>query len=152
MAVARRAIGGVLVPKIRNRLAMQPLPMRLAEEVDRAVARKVSAALGFSYRNTTALTLPPDNLGFGFPSFFRMNGELAVAMVLRLLNHPLSAVRNVFKVRTANWSCLENDCLSPLDDATDTEMLYLKEARDTPNGRFTVDSSMNLLSPVVPTA
>lgn len=97
LGLIRRGIKTVLLPKIRSTLSMQPLPMRMAQDVDRALAHKVSLALGVEYRDTTALTLPLHMLGLGFPSIVHVNGEVAFDALLRQLNHPLAPFKDIAK-------------------------------------------------------
>lgn len=152
LAAIRRAIKVVLLPKVRNRLALQPLPMHMAEKIDQAVTRKVSSALGIGFRNTTALSLPVSHLGFGLPSFLRVNGELAITMVLRSLNHPLAPFRNVAQVLLINWSCLENRCVNPFFDISNATKAYVKRAREGPAEAPSISHIKKHQSDLVPAA
>lgn len=86
LSLIRRAVIGLLIPRIRGILNIHPLPVKMAEELDLALVKKISRALGVEFRNSTLLFLPLDQLGFGFPSLFRINGELVIAALLRLLD------------------------------------------------------------------
>lgn len=113
LTLIRRAIFGLLIPKIRGVLNLQPLSLQMAEELDYAMARKVSEALGVRFRRTTAMFLPISQLGFGLPSIVRINGQAAISAVLRSLNSPLAPLAMVAAVTHRNWSCHGHSCGNP---------------------------------------
>lgn len=88
-------------------MSLQPLPMDMAHELDLALSRKASAALGVAFRRSPLLFLQLGQLGVAFPSIFRLNGELAIASLLRSLNHPLPPFRMLSVLTWVNWSCQE---------------------------------------------
>lgn len=94
LSIIRRAVNTLLVSKIRSKLSLQPLSAAMAHEIDQAVSRKVTDALGVKATLTDILTLPLKNLGFGFPSIFEINGTCAIDRVLRAMNHHLSPFRD----------------------------------------------------------
>jgi len=115
LGVLRRSVKGMLMSRIRPRLALQPLPPLMAAAVDSAIATKVCTALGIRNTNNALLTLPASNHGFGFPSVETINGQIAINMVLRALNHHLSPFRTMARITMANWMCLNNGCVPPME-------------------------------------
>lgn len=113
LSLIRRAVTALLLPKIRGVLSLQPLPLSMALELDSALVRKVSEALGVAYRDSPVMMLPIDQLGFGLPSLFRLNGELAIGGLLRSLNSPLPPFRCLASMTWLNWSCRGYMCANP---------------------------------------
>lgn len=118
LSLIRRAVTALLIPKIRGILSLQPLLMDMAHELDLALVRKVSATLGVAFRRSPLLFLQLEQLVFAFPSIFRLNGELAIASLLRSLNHPLPPFRMLSVLTWVNWSCQEHGCCNPFDLGT----------------------------------
>lgn len=135
LSLIRRAVIGLLIPRIRGILNIHPLPVKMAEELDLALVKKISRVLGVEFRNSTLLFLPLDQLGFGFPSLFRINGELVIAALLRLLDHPLIPFRRVGNFVWNNWVCVGSDCVSPFSQPT-AEGEKLKQLRQEPAKRL----------------
>lgn len=104
-AIYYRALWSVLVPSIRPLLHAQPLYPKDARSLDRLVSDKWCDALGLPVTQSPILTLPLDRHGFGLPSIERLNAEMAVEAVLRLLNHPLKPMALAARMTLANWTC-----------------------------------------------
>jgi hypothetical protein len=115
IALLRRAVWGLLLPKIRPRLHQQPLTPTMAAGIDDAISRKVLTALQIRYSKSRILSLPVQCHGFGFPSVYTINGQIAINMMVRSLNHHLLPFRAIAGVCLTNWSCLDNACVNPLE-------------------------------------
>ncbi|GFZ45751.1 hypothetical protein JCM24511_03480 [Saitozyma sp. JCM 24511] len=116
-ALINRACWGLLLPKIRAYLTLQPLTPAMAQQVDIAITRKVAGCIHAEPTLSPILTLPIDRHGFAFPSIFRINAEVAIASILRPLNHHLTPFRNIAEITLANWSCNRSHgkCHPPLE-------------------------------------
>lgn len=110
LAVIRKAVTSLLLPKIRGILSLHPMPLYMADEVDQVLARKIHDALGVPYRNTTALFLPVTQLGFDLPSIYRLNAEIVIDRVMRSLNHPLEPFSKVAWTTWHNINCQAHNC------------------------------------------
>ncbi|PPQ73488.1 hypothetical protein CVT24_007817 [Panaeolus cyanescens] len=111
----RRVISQRLISKIRPYLALQPLNPSDAEALDRLLASKVHAILGFPFRfNTELITAPLNIFGLEFPSISLLNSSLSTNGLLRDLNHHLPPFKNMADITLADWSCSSNGCLNPL--------------------------------------
>lgn len=119
MAILRRAVSTLLVSRIRPRLHLQPLTPEMADEIDHAISRKVTTALDLTHTRSAILSLPVLCRGFGFPSIQVINGEVAVTMMLRSLNHHLPEIRVMAQISMANWQCRVNGCIPPLESLTE---------------------------------
>ena len=118
ISVLRRAVTSMLVSRIRPRLHLQPVSPKQANEIDHAISRKVTTALGLQHTSSALISLPVASHGFGFPSTQVLNGEIAVTMMLRSLNHHLTEIRTMAQITLANWQCLGNGCIPPLESST----------------------------------
>lgn len=116
LSVVRRAVKGMLMSRIRPRLALQPLSKIMATQIDQAIARKVCAAIGVKVTLTPVLSLPVKYHGFGFPSIEVINGQIAVQMLLRGLQHHIKPFRDMSAITMANWTCASNGCAPPLEN------------------------------------
>lgn len=101
--------------QIRPRLNLQPLSPTMALQVDRAITRKVTSAMGLKMTRSNILSLPLSHHGFDFPSVYTINGQVAVNALLRGLNHHLTPFRQMARMTLSNWSCQGNSCVSPLE-------------------------------------
>lgn len=116
IALIRRAVNGLLVPRIRARLSFMPLPSEMAKLVEEAMSKKIMTALELRFTSKTSILYSPvTNNGFGMSSVVNINAELAVKSVMRSLNHHLSQYRALAKITMANWECGANGCLPPLE-------------------------------------
>lgn len=106
----------------------------MAEEIDLVLAAKISAALGVEFRRSAVLFLPLDQLGFGFPSVLRTNGQLGLDAILRACNHPLWPFRQIAHITSLNWGYCSNDCVNPFHTLRDGQE-SVKELRQTPAQR-----------------
>jgi hypothetical protein len=116
IALLRRAVSGLLVPRLRARLSFLPLPHKSAQELQKAITRRILVALEITFKNgSSILYLPIKNNGFGFPSIVNINAELAVKAVMRSLNHHLTQFKTMGQITLANWECVGNSCSSPFE-------------------------------------
>lgn len=115
MPIIRRAVWGVLLPRIRAKLSLQPLLPKQALAVDHAIARKVARSLQCPGTTSEILSIPLKQHGFGFPSVHNINGEIAIKSLLRALNHHQRSFCVTAAITLANWTCYDNHCVSPLE-------------------------------------
>ncbi|ORY35592.1 hypothetical protein BCR39DRAFT_460973, partial [Naematelia encephala] len=117
LSLLRKAAWAVMLPAIRPRLELQPLSPGDAIKVDQAITRKVAHCMNWEYTTSPILSLPINKHGFGFPSIYRINGEIAINMIVRSLNHHLPAIRDMARISLANWECYKSGCANPLEQA-----------------------------------
>lgn len=120
VSVLCKVAWGLLVPRILPRLHLHPLRPADAHKVDEAVTRKITAAMKIPYTRTSILSLPLSYKGFDFPSFYVLNGQIAVGNLLRGLNHHLEPMRVMAEITLANWQCQGNACVPPLERPAET--------------------------------
>lgn len=114
-AVLRKALWGVLIPSIRALLQLQPVRAKDARDLDDMITRKWCAALNVPSTTTPLLFLPLDRHGFDLPSVERLNDEVAVESLVRMLNHHLRPFSTAAAMVLANWSCnAHHKCNNPL--------------------------------------
>lgn len=89
--------------------------MQMAADIDKAISDMVTTAMGVRNTDTTVVSLRVANLGFGLSSIFDINGEVAVTMMLRSLNHQAPQFKRMAAITMANWSSRTASCLNPLD-------------------------------------
>lgn len=115
IAILRRAVNSLLMGKIRSKLLLQPVTRLMATEIDQAISRKVTGAMGLAPTLSAVLSLPLEYLGFDFPSVTALNGKIAIERVLRGLNHHITPFRQMASITMANWQCQANHCAPPLE-------------------------------------
>ncbi|OSD05171.1 hypothetical protein PYCCODRAFT_1362579, partial [Trametes coccinea BRFM310] len=112
----RRILSQCLISRIRPYLSYQPIPRPVADELDRLLARRVHEYLGFPFQfNHHLLFAPLPDFGFDFPSIARINDSAAIQGLIRDLNHHVSTFRTMARITLADWTCMFNDCRSPLE-------------------------------------
>ncbi|KAL7277685.1 hypothetical protein ACG7TL_008617 [Trametes sanguinea] len=112
----RRILSQCLISRIRPYLSYQPIPCPVADELDRLLARRVHEYLGFPFQfNHHLLFAPLPDFGFDFPSIARINDSAAIQGLIRDLNHHVSTFRTMARITLADWTCMFNDCRSPLE-------------------------------------
>ncbi|CDO70490.1 hypothetical protein BN946_scf184569.g33 [Trametes cinnabarina] len=112
----RRIISQCLIARIRPYLSYQPLPRATADELDRLLAHRIHEYLGFPFQfNHHLLFAPLSDLGMDFPSIARINDAAAVQGLLRDLTHHVSTFRVMARITMADWTCMLNNCKSPLE-------------------------------------
>jgi hypothetical protein len=80
------------------------------------IASKIHHITGFPYNpNTDILTLPVDLHGLDYPSLARINAGIATEGLWRDLNHHVPAYQNMARLTLADWTCVINHCVYPLD-------------------------------------
>jgi hypothetical protein len=80
------------------------------------IATKIHFITGFPYSpKTDILTLPVELNGLDYPSLARINAGIATEGLWRDLNHHVPAYRNMARLTLANWTCVINRCVYPLD-------------------------------------
>jgi len=115
LTLLHRIISQIVIAKLRPHLALQPISNANAATLDRMLATKIHAYLGFPfYFNLTLLSLPLDLCGLGFPSISRLNSSLAVSGLQRDLTHHIPSFRKMAELTLADWTCHYNGCLNPL--------------------------------------
>ncbi|KDQ49630.1 hypothetical protein JAAARDRAFT_63609 [Jaapia argillacea MUCL 33604] len=106
----------IIAARVRAMLSLQPLREDDAVALDTLIASKIHGLLGFPFApNKDILTLPVPFMGFEFPSISRINTTLAIEGLVRDLNHHVAPYRQMALITMADWSCMYNNCLSPLD-------------------------------------
>jgi len=111
----RKAINTILIPRIRPLLALQPISLNMAIQVDKYIADKICRALKLPTAAANLWTIPIQHGGFGFPAITAINNEVAFAAVYRALNHHLPPLRQAAQIVLANWTC-SNNCVCPFSD------------------------------------
>jgi len=114
LTLLHRIITQIVISKIRPHLALQPISNTNATALDRMLATKIHAYLGFPFHfNTTLLTLPIHLHGFGFPSISHLNSSLALSGLQRDLTHHIPSFRQMAEITLSDWACGHNGCLNP---------------------------------------
>ncbi|KAL7413837.1 hypothetical protein BDY24DRAFT_325877, partial [Mrakia frigida] len=114
-----RTLDQLLFPKLRSRLQYQPISPDQAKYLDAMISTKIQTFLHAPFSLAYGvLSLPTDLRGFGVPSLWRINGEVALRGVQRDLNHHLQPFRNASQMVLALWTCSFNSCRSPFEDAS----------------------------------
>ncbi|KAG6883403.1 hypothetical protein C0992_008821, partial [Termitomyces sp. T32_za158] len=115
LTALRRIVTQGLLSKLRPRLALQPISLEQASNLDALLAHKIHRYLGFPFRFPARLLfLPISDRGFGFTSISALNNAHAVAGLYRDLNHHQPAFKNIAAVSLADWTCQYNYCNNPL--------------------------------------
>jgi hypothetical protein len=95
---------------------IQPIKPNDASKLDKLIVSKLHTITGFPYcPNTDILTLPVDLHGQDFPSLARINAGIATEGLWCDLNHHVPAYRNMARLTLADWRCVINHCIDPLD-------------------------------------
>ena len=114
LPLVRKAVWGLIIPKVRARLALQPIRPTEARELDGVLSRKILDCVRLPHTSSSILCLPTKYHGFGFPSIYRINGELAIGTLLRSLNHKLPTLAKAAAMTHAHWMCGVKKCCDPL--------------------------------------
>jgi hypothetical protein len=116
ITLLRKIIWQNLVSRIRALLSIQPIKLGDALSLDKMVTSKIHHITGFPYNpKTEILTLPVDLHGLDYPSIARINAGIAIEGLWRDLNHHVPAYRDIVRLTLADWTCLINNCVHPLD-------------------------------------
>jgi ribonuclease HI len=115
IAVVRRIISQLLIPKLSARIRLQPLSREQAEKIDTSIAEVVNGYYGWCPRVSADILMAAiEDNGFGFPSITDINAAITVKGLHRDLNHPIKVIRQIAEITMQEWSCTFNQCLNPL--------------------------------------
>ncbi|TFY51956.1 hypothetical protein EVJ58_g10282 [Rhodofomes roseus] len=143
LTALRRIYIQCLISRIRPLLSFQPLSPSQSASLDALLASTVHEYFSFPFRfNTNLLTLPVHLHGFDFPSINRLNAGLAVAGLMRDLNHHLPTFRTMARITLADWTCQVNHCCYPLDGASMTRD-FGRQTRNLPRSWITAHHTLS---------
>jgi hypothetical protein len=115
ITAVRRLINQLLIPKIQQRLSLQPLDKRKSEALEAMVSKKVNEYYGWTLKvPKDILYLPTDNLGGGYTNIADINAAVAIKGLLRDLNHDNEMIRQAAHITLQERTCDGNHCKSPL--------------------------------------
>lgn len=116
LALVRMWINVLIMPKIRAKLRTQPIPDKLAYQLDTLLLTLVRNYMHWYYNPARCIMFRTiDHGGFGFQSIQSINRAIIVSGVLRDLNHHMPSYRNMARITYNDWSCLACRCANPFD-------------------------------------
>jgi hypothetical protein len=112
----RKIISQNVISRCRALLSLQPILQDDVIRLDQRIMKRVHDNLGFPFCPSSSLsTLPLAFGGFDFPSLARINAGIAIDGLARDINHHIPAYRTMALITLADWTCLINRCVYPLD-------------------------------------
>jgi exonuclease III len=115
IAAVRRLLNQLLMPRITQRLRLQPVSIKQAGTLDNSLATLINNYYGWQPRvKADVLQLDIEHNGFEFPSIVDANAAIAIKGLHRDLNHPCASIRQIAIVTFLDWTCQWNECMSPL--------------------------------------
>jgi hypothetical protein len=115
LAAVRRILTQLLMPRILQRLRLQPISPEQASTLDNEIATLINKYYGWQCRvKADVLQLSIDDHGFDIPSVSDSNAAISVSSLHRDLNHPCEPIRRAAHITLQDWTCQWNLCGSPL--------------------------------------
>jgi hypothetical protein len=115
ITAVRRIVSQLLIPKISQKLRLQPISWNQADLLDHHLAAKIHAYYQWvSKVPTDVLLLSVSDHGFEFPSIADINAAVTIKGINRDLNHQLPGIKLTAQITLQDWSCVYNSCKSPL--------------------------------------
>ncbi|KAF8312164.1 uncharacterized protein EI90DRAFT_2826791, partial [Cantharellus anzutake] len=132
ITVIRKIVNQLLISKVRAHLALHPVSPSHASSLQSQIASLVHSYLPFPFSpSTQVLSLPSNHYGFGFTSIPHLNASLALAGLLRDLNHHLLIFRHMSLISLADWECSVLPCIFPFD-SVGLRLSFLRHRRSLP--------------------
>jgi hypothetical protein len=109
ITATRRVISQLLIPKISQKLRLQPISRHQASQLDMRIADMIHDYYGWTSRVAAdILMLPIEDHGFGFPSLADINATVAIKGLHRDLNYKVREIRVLAEITLQDWTCQGN--------------------------------------------